>query len=72
VKRSVTIAGHRTSVFVEEPFWRALSEIAGERGMSGAALIAEIDGRRAGSSLSAAIRAFVLDWYRARGRDTTA
>ncbi|MCR4282930.1 MAG: ribbon-helix-helix domain-containing protein, partial [Bauldia sp.] len=39
-KRSLTIAGHRTSVSLEEPFWLALAEIATVRGSSLAALVA--------------------------------
>ncbi len=58
-KRSVTIAGHRTSVSLEAPFWDALKEIADERGLSLNALIAEVDGTRAGN-LSSALRVFVL------------
>ena len=64
-KRSITVAGHRTSVSLEEPFWKALAEIAAARGASVAATIAAIDrDRQAGTSLSAAIRLFTLDWYR--------
>lgn len=69
MKRSITIAGHRTSVFVDDGFWQALGEIAAGRGDSLAALVAEIDQSRGGASLSAAIRNFVLDWYRTRGTD---
>jgi predicted DNA-binding ribbon-helix-helix protein len=66
-KRSITIAGHRTSISVEEPFWEALGEIARERVESVAALIAEIDrGRRPPANLSSAIRVFVLERYRGR------
>lgn len=65
VKRSITIAGHRTSVWVEDPFWDALAEIASKESKSTTALIAEVDRRRpAGSNLSSAIRVFVLDHYR--------
>ena len=64
-KRSVAIAGHRTSVSVEEPFWEALAEIAAARRISMAAQVAEIDRQRpAGVNLSAAIRLYVLAWYR--------
>jgi predicted DNA-binding ribbon-helix-helix protein len=59
-KRSVRVAGHPTSVSVEEAFWRALKEIAARRGVSLNDLITEIDRRRAGN-LSSAIRVFVLD-----------
>ena len=68
MKRSITIAGHRTSVFVEDEFWQALGEIAAKRGVSGAALIAEIDEKRGGANLSSAIRTYVLDWYRKQTR----
>ena len=42
VKRSLTIRGHRTSISLEEPFWRALTDLAEARGCSIAALVAEI------------------------------
>jgi len=64
-KRSITIAGHRTSVSIEEPFWRALGDIAASKGTSLAALIADIDqARQPNSNLSSAIRVAVLAWYR--------
>lgn len=64
-KRSLTVAGHRTSVSLEEPFWQALTEIAATRRSSVAALVAQIDrSRPTRTNLSAAIRVFVLDWYR--------
>jgi predicted DNA-binding ribbon-helix-helix protein len=64
-KRSVTIAGHRTSISLEAPFWEVLAEIAASRGKSVAALVAEIDrGRPDDTNLSAALRMFALDWYR--------
>jgi predicted DNA-binding ribbon-helix-helix protein len=66
-KRSVTIAGHRTSISLEPEFWRALSEIADAKGESLAGLIAAIDGARARDiNLSAAIRIYVLEWFRSR------
>ena len=58
-KRSVTIAGHRTSVSLEPAFWSELKEIAAERGLALAALIEEIDRGRSGN-LSSAARLFVL------------
>lgn len=64
-KRSLTIAGHRTSISLEEPFWEALAEIAAERKASMAAVVAGIDGARQGrGNLSAAVRIYVLEWYR--------
>ncbi len=67
VKRSVAIAGHRTSVSLEPPFWDALTQIARERGVSVQAYIAEIDGQRGASNLSSAIRVHVLAVVAARG-----
>jgi len=69
MKRSITIAGHRTSVWVEDAFWDGLAEIAAKEEMSTTSVIAEIDLRRpAGSNLSSAIRVFVLDHYRSMAR----
>ncbi len=62
-KRSVCNAGHQTSVSLEEPFWDALRELAVARGVTAAALIADIDAARSGN-LSSAIRVFVLNAYR--------
>ena len=66
VKRSVAIAGHRTSISLEEPFWVELQEIAREHGRSVQSLVAEIDSRRGGQNLSSAIRVFVLAAVRQR------
>ena len=65
VKRSVMIAGHRTSVSLEEPFWAALGVIASGRGESVQALIGAIDADRGAQNLSSAIRVFVLTQARA-------
>jgi predicted DNA-binding ribbon-helix-helix protein len=62
-KRSVTIAGHATSLSLEEAFWRDLREIARRRGLSLNALVAAVDAERPGN-LSSALRVFVLDCYR--------
>ena len=58
-KRSVTIAGHRTSISLEDEFWVELVRIAGERGESLNMLVAKIDDSRE-TNLSSAIRLFVL------------
>jgi len=63
VKRAVTLAGRRTSVSLEDAFWRSLKEIASGRGMSRSELIATISERQHGG-LSSVIRLFVLDFYR--------
>jgi predicted DNA-binding ribbon-helix-helix protein len=59
-KRSVTIAGHRTSLSLEPEFWAALRDQAKTRGWSLARLIGEIDRDRAGRNLSSAVRVFLL------------
>ena len=65
VKRSVSIAGHRTSVSLEEPFWDALRDIAKARKTSINKLITEVDAKRApDTGLSSALRVFVLEWFR--------
>ena len=64
LKRSIVIAGHKTSVSVEDEFWDSFKEIASERGMTVASLIRKIDGDREHANLSSAIRLFVLGVYR--------
>jgi predicted DNA-binding ribbon-helix-helix protein len=64
LKRSIVVAGHKTSISLEDEFWKSLKEIAGERGMTVAALVAAIDGNREHANLSSAIRLFVLGVYR--------
>ena len=59
-KRSVKIAGHKTSVSLEEEFWDALKAIAAAEGVSMTALIERIDGERRGN-LSSALRVYVLE-----------
>jgi predicted DNA-binding ribbon-helix-helix protein len=64
VKRSIVIAGHKTSVSLEDAFWRGLKEIANGREMTLSDLVASIDTDRRHGNLSSAIRLFVLDHYR--------
>jgi predicted DNA-binding ribbon-helix-helix protein len=66
VKRSLTLQGHRTSVSLEEAFWRAFREIAAAKGMAINALAAEIDaGRLPETGLGSAIRVYVLRHFQA-------
>jgi predicted DNA-binding ribbon-helix-helix protein len=67
-KRSIIIAGHKTSVSLEDEFWNSLKEIAKERRMTLGALVAAIDGNRQNANLSSAIRLFVLGVYRDQRR----
>jgi predicted DNA-binding ribbon-helix-helix protein len=64
VKRSIVIAGHKTSVSLEDAFWSGLKDIAASRGMTLSELVASIDTGRQHGNLSSAIRLFVLDFYR--------
>jgi predicted DNA-binding ribbon-helix-helix protein len=66
IKRSIVIAGHKTSVSLEDAFWRGLKEIAIGRDKALSDLVAEIDTGRPHGNLSSAIRLFVLDHYRAK------
>ncbi len=66
-KRSVNIAGHRTSVSIEAPFWDGLKELAARERLSINDLIARIDGAREdglSGNLSSAIRVYVLNAFR--------
>jgi predicted DNA-binding ribbon-helix-helix protein len=64
VKRSVALAGHKTSVSLEEAFWEALKEIAALHDSSAQDLVALIDKDREQGNLSSAVRLFVLEHYR--------
>ena len=64
VKRSVAIAGHRTSISLEEPFWTTLRQIAERESISVQGLIGRIDAERGDQNLSSAIRVFVFNSVR--------
>jgi predicted DNA-binding ribbon-helix-helix protein len=66
VKRSIVIAGHKTSVSLEDAFWKGLKEIAADRNLTLSDLVASIDTDRRQGNLSSAIRLFVLDHYRSQ------
>src|SRR5262245_29433459 len=63
IKHSIMIAGHKTSVNLEDAFWSALKEIAANRHMALTALVTEIDANRQRANLASAIRVFVLNEY---------
>ncbi len=67
VKRSVTIAGHTTSVSLEKPFWDILKAIAEDERRPLAALVTDVDERR-GTNLSSALRLYALDWLQRQPR----
>jgi predicted DNA-binding ribbon-helix-helix protein len=61
IKRSLVVAGHRTSISLEEAFWRELKALAKSRSQSVNALVAEIDAIRGRANLSSAIRVFMFE-----------
>ncbi len=69
VKRSIVVAGHKTSVSLEDAFWNGLKEIATGRNMTLSDLVASIDADRGHGNLSSAIRLFVLHSYRNKRDD---
>ncbi len=69
IKRSLTIAGHRTSITLEQPFWDELKALACTDKVSVTELVRRIDTDRKGAgSLTSAIRVFILQRVKARGR----
>ena len=72
VKRSIVLAGHKTSVSLEDAFWDELKEIASGRNITRTDLVAAIDSERRQGNLSSAIRLFVLDFYRNQLADVQA
>ncbi|MHC8492384.1 ribbon-helix-helix domain-containing protein [Thalassospira sp. SM2505] len=72
-KRSVTIAGHRTSFSLEDAFWQELVGIAERRDLTLAELVVEIDSEREGN-LSSALRLYILrdlqNRIRGQGRES--
>jgi predicted DNA-binding ribbon-helix-helix protein len=64
VKRSIVIGGHKTSVSLEDAFWRGLKEIARAQRVTLSKMVADIDKARSQSNLSSALRLFVLERLR--------
>jgi predicted DNA-binding ribbon-helix-helix protein len=65
VKRSIVVAGHKTSVSLEDAFWEGLKDIAKARRVKLSDLVGSIDTDREHGNLSSALRLFVLDHYKA-------
>jgi predicted DNA-binding ribbon-helix-helix protein len=72
VKRSIVIASHKTSVSLEDAFWKGLKDIAVARHVTLSDLVASIDAERRHGNLSSAIRLFVLEHYQAGNGQTAA
>jgi predicted DNA-binding ribbon-helix-helix protein len=64
VKRSIVLAGHKTSVSLEDPFWEGLKEIAKDQRKTLSDLVGSIDTNREHGNLSSALRLFVLNHYK--------
>lgn len=65
-KHSLSVAGHRTSITLEDEFWAALGAIAAQKNQAVSALVAEIDATKPDdANLSSAIRIFILRHYQA-------
>ena len=69
IKRSVVVAGHKTSVSLEDAFWKGLKGIAGARNLTLSELVGAIDSEREYGNLSSALRLFVLEFYRSQISD---
>ena len=72
IKRSIVVAGHKTSVSLEDAFWKGLKEIADDRDVTLSDLVSSIDTDRRQGNLSSAIRLFVLDHFRNQRQRTPA
>ena len=66
VKRSIVLAGHKTSVSLEDAFWEGLKKIAKEERKILSDLVGSIDTNRKHGNLSSALRLFVLSHYQAQ------
>jgi predicted DNA-binding ribbon-helix-helix protein len=66
IKRSIVIAGHKTSISLEDAFWTALKDVALAQRTTLSELVAAIDSQRRHGNLSSAIRLFVLEHFQAR------
>ncbi|MBA2771895.1 MAG: ribbon-helix-helix domain-containing protein [Sphingomonas sp.] len=66
VKRSVTIAGHETSIALEPMFWAALERSAADRRLPLNALIARIDAERLEAPTPPNLASAIRQWLFAR------
>jgi len=65
VIHNVVVGRHRTSVRLEPVMWDALQDIAHQLRLTMHNLVTDIDRERTASSLTAAIRVYIVDFYRA-------
>jgi predicted DNA-binding ribbon-helix-helix protein len=69
VKRSILLAGRKSSVSLEDEFWSALREIAGDRHVTMSELVSDIAAQRQHGNFSSALRLFVLEYYRGKAAE---
>ena len=69
-KRSIVVAGRKTSVSLEEAFWNGMKEISSLRNITPSELVDEIDSKRQKGNLSSAIRLFVVDHFKSRAHES--
>ena len=69
LSRNVTVNGRRTSLRLERLMWEALGEIVRREDTSSNELVTRIAERRAASSLTAAVRVFIVSYFRAAATD---
>ena len=69
VKRSIFLAGRKTSVSLEDEFWNALKKIASDRNVTLSELVSGIDKQRQHGNLSSTLRLFVLEYYRGKAAE---
>jgi predicted DNA-binding ribbon-helix-helix protein len=67
--RNIVVAGKRTSVRLEPEMWEALREIVALQGFSVNQLVTELHRRHSASSLTSAIRVYIVEFYRSAARD---
>ena len=72
VSRNIRVDGHRTSVRLEPDMWEALREICGREGVSIGQICSEVNRGHAAAGFTSSLRVFILNYYRAAGRDATA
>ena len=61
-KRSISIAGHRTSIALEDEFWILVQKISIEMDLSMPKLLELIENQKKSNNLASAIRLYVLDY----------
>ena len=69
VKRSIVLAGRKTSVSLEDEFWNALKKIASDRHVTLSELVSGINAQRQHGNLSSTLRLFVLEYYRGKAAE---